>query len=74
MCMSNDHTFLAISVGNSRSTIATIQSVTVENPTSFLSSETSEIVQYALKCLNDIDDENPQIIMAATNEMTGKNI
>ena len=74
MCMSNDHTFLAISVGNSRSTIATIQSGTVENPTSFLSSETSEIVQYALKCWNDIDDENPQIIMAATNEMTGKNI
>lgn len=72
--MSNEHTFLAISVGNTNATIALIQSGTIENPTSFSASETSEIVQYALNCWNDIDDENPQIIMAATNEISGKTI
>lgn len=72
--MSSEHTFLAISVGNTRSSVATIQSGSVENPASFNSSESSDIVQHTLKCWNEIDDENPQIIMAATNESAGNTI
>ena len=72
--MSSEQTFLAISVGNTRSSIATIQRGSVEDPASFNSSESSEIVQHALQCWNDIDDENPQVIMAATNERAGKTI
>ena len=72
--MSSEQTFLAISVGNTRSSIAKIQSGSVDDPTSFNSSESTEIVEHALQCWNDLDDENPQIIMATTNEIAGKTI
>jgi len=72
--MSSEQAFLAISVGNSRSSIATIQSGSVEDPASFNSSDSSEIVQHALECWNDLDDQNPQIIMATTNESAGMTI
>lgn len=74
MCMSKEHTFLAISVGNTRSAIATIQSGSVEDPSSFSTSDSAEILQHALKCWKEIDEENPQIIIAATNEDAGKTI
>ncbi len=72
--MSTEHTFLAICVGNSRAVVATIHQGSVEDPASLPAAETSEIVQHALKCWNNIDEENPQIIMSATNEIAGKTI
>ena len=72
--MSNEQTFLGISVGNTRAVVATIHRGSVEDPESFPAAETSEIVQHVLKCWNDIDEENPQIIMATSNEMAGKTI
>ena len=72
--MTNEHAFLAISVGNTRSTVATVQHGTVQASASFKASETAEIVQHTLKYWNDIEEENAQIIMANTNENAGKAI
>lgn len=72
--MTNEHAFLAISVGNTRSTVAAVLHSTVQATASFRASETPEIVQHALKCWNDIEEESPQIIMASTNESAGKAI
>lgn len=66
--MSTDQPFLAITVGNTRTSIAILDGSDVDDKASFISTETSNIVEYALKVWKVIDGESPQIVMASTNE------
>jgi type III pantothenate kinase len=72
--MSTEHPFLAITVGNTRTAIATIIGGSVEDIATFSSTETSDIVEKALKQWGAIDGESPQIVIAASNETTAKTI
>ena len=69
--MSTDHPFLAITVGNTRTSIATFKESAVDELSSFKSTATSDIVEQALIYWNEIDGESPQIVMAASNEAAG---
>jgi len=66
--MSADHPFLAITVGNTRSAIAILGDAVIEDKSSFNSTQTSDIVEYALKVWKSLEGESPQIVMASTNE------
>ena len=66
--MSADHPFLAITVGNTRSAIAILDDAVIEDKSSFNSTQTSDIVEYALKVWKSLEGESPQIVMASTNE------
>ena len=66
--MSADHPFLAITVGNTRSSIAILDDAVIEDKSSFNSTQTSDIVEYALKVWKSLEGESPQIVMASTNE------
>jgi type III pantothenate kinase len=72
--MSTDQPFLAITVGNTRASIATISGETVTCHQSYASNDTSDLVEQAIKLWKELDSENPQIIMASSNEDAGKAI
>ncbi len=65
--MTTDQPFLALTVGNTRTIIATITGDEILGSKSFDSSDTSAIVEHALKEWNAIDSESPQIILASSN-------
>ncbi|MBC8309145.1 MAG: type III pantothenate kinase [Phycisphaerales bacterium] len=69
--MSTDHPFLAITVGNTRTSIATFKENAIDELSSFKSSATSDIVEQALVYWNELDGESPQIVMASSNETAG---
>jgi len=66
--MSTEHPFLAITVGNTRTSVATINDGTVLELKSFDSTQTSEIVDHAIATWKSIESENPQIVMSSTND------
>jgi type III pantothenate kinase len=72
--MSTDHPFLAITVGNTRTAIAILNDSDIEDKASFHSTETSDIVEHALKIWKSLDGESPQIVMASTNESAGSTL
>jgi len=72
--MSTDHPFLAITVGNTRASIAILGDSSVEDKVAFNSTETSDIVEHALKLWKTLDGESPQIVMASTNEAAASTI
>jgi len=72
--MSTDHPFLAITVGNTRSSIAILDGKNIENQQTLASSETSEIVEHALKVWKSLESASPQIVMASTNESASATI
>ena len=72
--MSADHPFLAITVGNTRSAIAILDDAVIEDKSSFNSTQTSDIVEYALKVWKSLEGESPQIVMASTNESAASKI
>jgi type III pantothenate kinase len=72
--MSADQPFLAITVGNTRTSIATIEGDVVTSSPSFLTNSSSDIVEHAIKLWKELESESPQIIMASSNEDAGKAI
>ena len=72
--MSTDHPFLAITVGNTRTSIAILDDSPVEGKVAFNSTQTSDIVEHSLKLWKTLDGESPQIVMASTNESATNSI
>ena len=72
--MSTEVTFLAIAVGNTRTTIAAITAGEVTAQTVLPSSSAADIVDAALSFWADLNTEVGQIVMAATNEEAAKSI
>jgi type III pantothenate kinase len=72
--MSTDNPFLAITVGNTRTSIAILQDSSVDNQKSFNSTDTSKIVEHALAEWKTLESESPQIVMASTNEVASASI
>ncbi|MDP7009560.1 MAG: type III pantothenate kinase [Phycisphaerales bacterium] len=72
--MSTEVTFLAIAVGNTRTTLAAITCGEISTQSSFPSNETADIVDTALSYWSELDAEVGQIVMAASNEDASKAI
>ncbi|MBT4524333.1 MAG: type III pantothenate kinase [Phycisphaerae bacterium] len=72
--MSTEQPFLALTVGNSRTSIAVIKGDEITKKISFDSTQTSEIVEYSITCWKDIGGENPQIIIGTSNETASATI
>lgn len=72
--MSTDQPFLALTIGNTRTTVGTIIGSEIRDQKSFDSNETSAIVEHALKAWKELDYESPQIILASSNEDASKTI
>jgi len=72
--MSIDVTFLAIAVGNTRTTVASITCGKITLTKSFPSNEAATIVETALSFWTDLDTEIGQIVMASSNEDAAKSI
>lgn len=72
--MSTEVTFLAIAVGNTRTTVAAITCGEITNKTVFPSLATADIVDAALSYWAELDTEVGQIVMASTNEAAGTSI
>ena len=72
--MSTDQPFLALTVGNTRTTTASITGNEINVTKSFDSSDTSAIVEQTLKEWKVIDSESPQIILASSNDKASENI
>ena len=72
--MSTDHPFLAITVGNTRTSIAILDDSSVVDKVAFNSTQTSDIVEHSLKLWKTLDGESPQIVMASTNESAASTI
>jgi type III pantothenate kinase len=72
--MSTDQPFLAITIGNTRASIAIIQGDEINDQKCFNSSETSELVEHAIITWKDLESENPQIVMAYSNETAGETV
>jgi type III pantothenate kinase len=72
--MSTDHAFLAITIGNSRTRLATFIGDEFQNQADFNTSDTTEIVELALKLWKNLEAESPQIVMAASDEIAGEAI
>ena len=70
--MSTEHPFLAITVGNTRTSVATISDGVVEELKSFDSTQTSEIVDHAIATWKSIDSESPQIVTSTSNDSVAK--
>ena len=70
--MSTEHPFLAITVGNTRTSVATISDGVVEELKSFDSTQTSEIVDHAIATWKSIDSESPQIVTSTSNDSAAK--
>jgi len=72
--MSTEHPFLAITVGNTRTSLAILNGNEVLDRVFFDSTETSDIIEKALKMWKNLDGESPQIVIASTNEMANNTI
>ena len=72
--MSAELTFLAIAVGNTRTTVAAITCGEVSKQTAFPSNSIADIVDAAISFWSELETEVGQIVMAATNEETAKSI
>jgi type III pantothenate kinase len=72
--MTTDQPFLALTVGNTRTSVATIVGDEIQGLESFDSNETSVIVEHAIKTWKDLDYESPQIIISTSNEDANKAI
>jgi len=66
--MSTDQPFLALTVGNSRTSIAMISGSEIKERASFASTNSSEIVEKALAWWKELEGESPQIVMSSSNE------
>lgn len=66
--MTTDLPFLALTIGNTRTSVATITGDEINEQKSLHSSETSTIVEHSIKSWKAIDSESPQIIIASSNE------
>ncbi len=72
--MTTDQSFLALTIGNTRTSIATIKGSEIESTASFDSSETSTIVENAIKGWKAMESDYPQIIIATSNETASDTI
>ncbi|MBC8201073.1 MAG: type III pantothenate kinase [Planctomycetes bacterium] len=72
--MTTDQPFLALTIGNTRTSISTIKGSEIESTTSFDSSDSSAIVEGAIKAWKAMESDNPQIIIGATNETASDTI
>ena len=66
--MSTDITFLAIVVGNTRVSVASIADGVISKRATFPATDTANIVDTALSFWAELDDEIGQIVMASTND------
>jgi type III pantothenate kinase len=72
--MSNEVTFLAIAVGNTRTTVASITCGEITAQKKIPSNDTAIIVETALAFWSDLNTEIGQIVMASSNEEDSKSI
>ena len=72
--MTTEHTFLAITMGNTRTRLAIFTGNEFQEPIPCNSTDTSEIVEHAIRLWKSLDGESPQIVMAASNESAGKSV
>jgi type III pantothenate kinase len=66
--MTTEQPFLALTIGNTRTSMATIQGSDIHSTTSYASTDTSAIVENAIKSWKEMESDNPQIIIGASNE------
>ncbi len=72
--MSTEVTFLAIAVGNTRTTVASITCGEITVQKSFPSNDSSAIVETAISFWTELNTEIGQIVMASSNEYDAKSI
>jgi len=72
--MSTEVTFLAITVGNTRTTVASITCGEITAKKSFRSDDAATIVEEALSYWTNLDTEIGQIVMASSNENASRAI
>lgn len=72
--MTSEHHFLAITVGNTRTRLATFDGKEFHNQTPLATCDSSEIVELAIQLWKSLEGESPQIVMAASNDSAGKEI
>ena len=72
--MSTNQPFLALTVGNTRTSIAVIMGEDITKQLSFNSTQIAEIVEYSIECWKDIESESPQIIIGSSNEKASDQI
>jgi type III pantothenate kinase len=72
--MSTEHPFLAITVGNTRTSLAILKGTEIQDRNSFDSTETSDIIEQTIKLWKNLDGESPQIVIASTNSNAGNTI
>ncbi|MDP6541666.1 MAG: type III pantothenate kinase, partial [Phycisphaerales bacterium] len=72
--MSTELTFLAIALGNTRTTVASIVCGEVSKQNTFPSIETANIVDTALSYWSELDTELGQIVLASSNDNTASSI
>ena len=72
--MPTDQPFLALTVGNTRTSIATIEGSEIKELQSFDTVNTSNIVEHSLSVWKNIDGESPQIIIGSSNETASDTI
>ena len=66
--MTTDQPFLALTIGNTRTSVATIAGDEINKQKSLNSSETSAIVEHSIKSWKALESESPQIIIGSSNE------
>ena len=72
--MSTEHSFLALTIGNTRTSVGCIDGNEILNQKLFSSNDTSGIVDHALQEWKSIESANPQIIIASSNETANETI
>jgi len=72
--MSTELPFLALSVGNTTTHIASIKGDALSDVISTLSSDTTQIIERAIEAWNAIGDNDAQIIIASSNEAIASDI
>jgi type III pantothenate kinase len=72
--MSIEKPFLALTIGNTRTSVASIVGNEIQNQKLFNSAETSCIVDRALQEWKSLESDNPQIIIASSNDIANETI
>ncbi len=72
--MSTEQPFLALTIGNTRTSVADIAGSEVRNQKLFKSSDTSAIVDRALQQWKALESDNPQIVIASSNDIANEAI
>ena len=70
--MSKEPPFLAITVGNTRTSTAILLDSSVNNLKTFNSAETNNIVEHALAEWKSLESESPQVVIASTNDIVAE--